>query len=186
MKRTRRAPRIAVLAAALLPLALGACSAEPVSLADVLDAARGEVAGADGRPADVGDLLAAARGRPVSVSFAYVGCGGRTPRIERLRGAAGGDAAGDTLHIVLNAVDAPARYADLVRDLTGRDALGADADAVRVVFVRRGDLEPREPNPTVEAVMAAMGMRYGRERFVESVNGIGLFDRNGAFLGIRY
>lgn len=173
---------IAVLA--LLAL-LGACRNEAPSLAGALEPARGRVVEPDGRSVDLDALLAAARDRPVSVSFAYVGCGGRTPRMAQIR-AATAAAGGDVLHVVLNAVDEPTRYEALVRDLLGDEAARPDPRTLRVLFVRKGADWPQVPDATVEGVMSAMGLRYGTDRLIETVRGIGLFDDTGAFRGIRF
>ncbi|KAB0678117.1 hypothetical protein [Aureimonas leprariae] len=184
---TERGRSFAMLgAAALAAVAVSGCEQRRPDLAEALAPARGHLEDGTGGAASVDELLAAARGRPVSVSFAYVGCSGRTPRLERLRQAEGAVAGGDVFHIVLNVVDGPSRYADVVRDLTGEAPERLDPNALRILFVEKGERWPVEPSAAAEGVMAAMGLRYGRERFIETVSGIGLFDRDGRFAGLRY
>jgi hypothetical protein len=177
--------RAAAFVIAMSMSALSACEDRGVDLTEALAPARGHVVDGEGRDADIGAVLDAARGRPVSVSFAYVGCNRRVPRLERLRSAEAG-VGGDVFHIVLNAVDEPTRYPDVVQDLTGEAASRLDPNRLRILFVRKGDLWPQRPSEAVEGVMNAIGFRYGRDRFVETVSGIGLFDASGRFAGIRY
>lgn len=165
---------------------LGGCKDEPVSLADALAPARGQIVDERGNDVSVDDLLAAAHDRPASVSFAYIGCGGQTPRMARLQKAAEGAAGGEALHIVLDAVDEPKRYPEVVRDILGADEDRADPKALRIVFIRKGERWPQETSGAIDGVMNAMGLRFGKDRHIETVTGIGLFDENGAFLGIRY
>lgn len=178
--------KLLVLMVAGLMGGLSACRQEKVDLAAVLALARGQLVNADRTEADVDELLSVASGRPVSVSLAYLGCTGGAPRMAQLQAAADSVVGGNVLHIVLDAIDEPSRYADIVRDVTGADARQLDLNRLRIVFVKNSESWPKQVNQATKGIADAMGMRYARDSFVETVRAIGLFDETGTFIGIRY
>ena len=165
--------------------ALAGCTPARVTLRDVLGPARGAMADRHGRDVDVDGLLSAARNRPVTLTFGYIGCGGRVPLIGRIRSAAG-TAGQPCLDLVFDAIDEPDRYAELVRDIMGDGGGVFDEDATRVVFIRKDELWPRQGNKAVEAMLHRMGVRFGRESFLQTIKQTGLFDDTGELKGTRF
>ena len=67
--------------------------------------------------------------------------------------------------------------------MTGGDGAAAD---VRVLFIKKDDLWPRQNNRAVQGVLAAMDASFGPDSYLQTINEIGLFDGRGAFLGLHY
>lgn len=164
-------------------VALGGCSKPAVHLRDVLSPARGRVVDGTGADVDGDALLASARDRPVTLSFAYIGCGGRVPKLTRILAAVHGLAADRALHLVFDAVDDPRLSPDVLRDVTGDDGAAGD---VRILFIKKDDLWPRQNNRAVQGVLAAMDAPFGPDSYLQTINEIGLFDGRGEFLGLHY
>ena len=85
----------------------------------------------------------------MTLSFGYVGCGGRVPKIKRIMAAVDGTGLDHALHVIFDAVDGPNRYADVVQDVKGGSSGVPDTDAPLILFIKKDDLWVRQSNRTV-------------------------------------
>ena len=177
--------RAVLLGAAGLALVMGGCRRRAASLAEVLAPAQGRLVDEGSRPVDVEAFLGVARDRPIALSFAYVGCASGLPRIHDIRRAVRGKTDGEPYHLILDALDSPRRAGLLVADVMGANAR-LHPEAGRILFVQPDEQDTYGTNRPAQQVMDAMGMAGGRDGYLESVKGTGVFQRGGAFVGVFY
>ncbi len=172
--------------AASVACTLTGCAGKRVSLHDVLNPARGCLADRNGADMAVDDLLSAAKAKYVSLSFGYIGCGGRVPLLGRIRSAVAGAIGEPSLNIIFDAIDEPDRYPDVARDTLGEWAGNREPEYVRIAFVKKDELWPRQSNKAVQDMMQAMHVRFAAGSFLQTILQTGLFMRDGTFKGIHY
>jgi hypothetical protein len=165
---------------------LNGCAPNRVTLQGVLEPARGCIAYRHFEDIDVDEVLSAARDKYATVSFGYIGCGGRVPLLSRIRSAVAGAIGKPSFHMVFDAVDEPDRYDDVIRDIIGDRAGARDPEYLRVAFVKKDDYWPRQSNKAVQNILQAMHVRYGDHSYLQTISETGLFGKDGTFRGIHY
>ena len=167
-------------------MALNGCVSNRVTLQEVLELTRGCIADRQGNDIDVDELLATARDKYVTLSFGYIGCGGRVPLLSRIRSAVAGAIGHPALYMIFDAVDEPDRYDDVIRDIIGSRSGAHNPEYLRVAFVKKDDYWPRQSNRAVQNILQAMHVRYGEKSYLQTISETGLFTKDGTFRGIHY
>jgi len=183
MTPTRR--RLLLVSAVGSALSLTGCEHPRPTLEQVLAPARGELIDRAGEQVEIGTLLASTAGRAVTVSFGYIGCGGRVPRIDLIRAATRNAASIEPYNLVLDAIDDVSRFPELERDIMG-PAAGSGAAGTRIMFVRPDSWSMRQNNRTVHRMLQVMNARYGENSYLQSIKSVALFNPDGNFKGLYW
>lgn len=154
-------------------------------LRDVLSLAQGQIEDNSRVDVNVDALLSSAAGRYVTISFAYIGCSGGVPRIKRIQAAVNGTADDQALHLIFDAIDAPHRYPEVLRDITDGEGESFDPRTFKIIFIKKDGLWARQNNKTVRSMLYAMDAPYDEESYLQTINVIRLFDKRGEVLPIR-